>query len=60
MPFTLSHSEIKIKREDLGVFNLDADDLDNNRVIIDNRFIIFTDVYSFKQQVLSLLKVKPD
>jgi hypothetical protein len=60
MPFTLFYSEIKIKRKDLGVFNLDADDPKNNRVIINNCFIIFTNVYSFKQRVLSLIEVKPD
>jgi hypothetical protein len=60
MSFILSHSKIKIKREDLDIFNLDVNNLKNNRVIINNRFIIFTNVYSFEQQVLSLIKVKPD
>jgi hypothetical protein len=60
MSFILFYSEIKIKRKDLGVFNLNTDNLENNKVIINNRFIIFTNVYSFKQRVLSLLKVKPD
>jgi hypothetical protein len=60
MSSTFFYSEIKIKHKDLSVFNLDADNPDNNRVIIDNRSIIFTDVYSFEQRVLSLLKVEPD
>jgi hypothetical protein len=60
MLFILFYSKIKIKHKDLGVFNPDADDPENNRVIINNRFIIFTNVYNFKQQVLSLLEVKPD
>jgi hypothetical protein len=60
MSFIFFHSETKIKREDLSIFNLDADNPENNKVIINNRFIIFTDIYSFKQRVLSFLKVKPD
>jgi hypothetical protein len=60
MFFILFYSEIKIKHKDLSIFNLDANDPDNNRVIMDNGFIIFIDVYSFKQRVLSFLEVKPD
>jgi hypothetical protein len=60
MLFTLFHSKIKIKHKDLSVFNPDINNLKNNRVIIDNRSIIFTNVYSFKQRVLSLLEVEPD
>jgi hypothetical protein len=53
-------AELKIKREDLGVFDPDADDPRNNRVLIEGRCIVFTDIYSFEQRVLSLLEVEPD
>jgi hypothetical protein len=49
MFITLLYSKIKIKRKDLGVFNPDVNDLKNNRIIIDSCFIIFVNVYSFKQ-----------
>ena len=60
-PSSVSSSpEIKIKREDLGVFDPDAEDLKNSGVLMEGRCIVFTDVYSFEQRVLSLLEVESD
>jgi hypothetical protein len=55
-----SRVEFKIKREDLGVFDPDAEDLKNSGVIMEGRVVVFTDVFSFEQRVLSLLEVEPE
>ena len=47
-PSTASRIEIKIKREDLRVFDPDAEDVKNSRVLMDGRCIVFTNVYSFE------------
>jgi hypothetical protein len=48
MFFIFFYFKIKIKHKDLSVFNLNIDNLENNRVIIDNCFIIFINIYSFE------------
>jgi hypothetical protein len=58
-PSTL-RPELKIKREDMGMFNPDADDPKNTGVLTEGRNIVFTDVFSFEQRVLSLLEVEPE
>ncbi len=50
----------KLKHEDLGIFNPDAEDTNKSGVLTKGRNLIFIDVFSFEQQVLSLLKVEPD
>jgi Reverse transcriptase (RNA-dependent DNA polymerase)/RNase H-like domain found in reverse transcriptase/Integrase zinc binding domain len=59
-PSITSQAGIKIKREDLGVFDPDAEDPKNSGVLMDGRCIVFTDVYSFEQRVLSLMEVEPE
>ena len=59
-PLASSSAEIKIKHKDLRVFNLNTNNLKNNRVVIDSCCIVFTNIYSFKQRVLLLLEVEPD
>jgi hypothetical protein len=43
-----SKPTLKIKREDLRVFDPDANNVRNSRVLIEGQNIVFTDVYSFK------------
>jgi hypothetical protein len=53
-------AEFKLKREDLGMFNPDAEDISKSGVLTEGRNLIFTDVFSFEQRVLSLLEIEPD
>jgi hypothetical protein len=42
------------------MFNPDAEDTSKSRVLTEGQNLIFTDVFSFEQQVLLLLEIKPD
>ncbi len=53
-------AEFKLKHKDLGMFNPDAKDISKSRVLTEGQNLIFTDVFSFEQRVLLLLKIKPD
>ncbi|KAK3946659.1 hypothetical protein QBC32DRAFT_225709, partial [Pseudoneurospora amorphoporcata] len=46
----------KVKREDVGTFDPDADDPKDQGVVNDGKYTIYTDVYAFREQMLSFIE----